>query len=422
MLMAVAILLHLYQPITQTEQSFREIYDACYLPLLRLIKNKRNSKFTLNVPLSLIQQMQRYGYKSWIDDLKELKESEKIELTGSAAYHPILTKIPAEVAQDEIILNEYGIGYYLGRHSGFEGEAGILIKNLNGFFPPELALNSNLIKLIDSLGYDWVIADETCGHKRGVYSLKGSKLKLVVRNRDLSNAIAFKRSINVKDLLYFTNTSYHEGKDLDHVVALDGETFGHHYKEGIYILDTFLEELLSREIDVISVSEFVESSEQRESVEIKESSWGASDFEANSGILYPMWNHPENEVHKLQWDLVGLALDIYKNVNKPLSDGNETLPIWDFSYLSKIQDEGERKFLKRKILLLMAIHSDQFWWISNKVLPTGEVLFSKNMIENSLSLWHKYADTLGDPRIHDQIIELSAKIREIMLKYENKLF
>ena len=144
--MKIVFLLHLYQPSIQVEAEFNTICTQVYFPLIKYIKNKKNFSAVLSIPLSLIEQMDRYGHKSWIEDVKILFENERIELTGGAAYHPLLTKIPEIFVEKQIVLNEYGLGYYLGRKSGFEGEASIMIKNLDGFFPPELALNFDFVK------------------------------------------------------------------------------------------------------------------------------------------------------------------------------------------------------------------------------------------------------------------------------------
>jgi predicted glycosyl hydrolase (DUF1957 family) len=208
----------LYQPVTQERGFFNAIYSSCYYPLLKLIKNKKDFRVTLNTPLSLLQQMDAYGHSDWIELLKDLVSNEKIELMGSAAYHPLLTKIPQQIAEEEIILNEYGLGYYLGRRSGFEGEPSILIKDLNGFFPPELAVNQNLITSLCSLGYKWVIADELAVPKGpGIYELKEENIKLVIRSRDLSNAISFKRDSDISEIKGMLNG--------DKVIVLDGETW-----------------------------------------------------------------------------------------------------------------------------------------------------------------------------------------------------
>ena len=189
----LGLLLHLYQPLTQESGVFNDIASSCYLPLLKLIKNQKDFKVTLNVPLSLLQQMEYYGFSLWIDSLKELVDAGKVEITGSAAYHPLLTKIPVEYAEKQIILNEYGLGYYLGRKTGFEGEPSVMIRNLNGFFPPEMAIDESVLNILDDLGYKWVVVDESAlagdNYRNRVIALKDRNIKLVVRDREMSNIL-----------------------------------------------------------------------------------------------------------------------------------------------------------------------------------------------------------------------------------------
>ncbi len=178
----LAFLLHLYQPVTQDEWTFKKIAKASYIPLIKLIKNKKIN-VTLNIPLSLLEQMDNYGYSSWIKDIKELVEQEIINVTGSAAYHSLLTKAPKDLAQQQIILNEYGNGFYIGRQTGFEGEQAILVRDFNGFFPPELAINKNIHNILNDFGYHWVIVNPTSTYGvPGVFEIEGNDCKIVSRN------------------------------------------------------------------------------------------------------------------------------------------------------------------------------------------------------------------------------------------------
>ena len=104
--MKVGFVLHLYQPPTQSESVLRQVASECYLPLVKLIKERRDFNLTLNIPLSLVELMDKYGYSDWIVDIKELVKAERVELVGSSAYHAILSLAPVEFSDKQIILNE----------------------------------------------------------------------------------------------------------------------------------------------------------------------------------------------------------------------------------------------------------------------------------------------------------------------------
>lgn len=407
----IAFVLHLYQPITQEGGFFNAIYSSCYSPLLKLIKNKKDFHVTLNTPLSLLQQMDSYGHSDWIDLLKELINAGKVEITGSAAYHPLLTKIPNNIVEEQIILNEYGLGYYLGRRNGFEGEPSILVKNLCGFFPPELAVNSSLVKTLAELGYSWVIADEpsvTSGP--GIHEISQENVKLIIRNRDLSNTISFKRDSNIRDFSNMLNG--------DKIVVLDGETFGHHNVEGLLLLENIVNHVHYLNGDLVSVSSFidkVDNSTQLNSIEdIKESSWGTSDGEVLAGNVYPMWDNPGNKLHealwKLQRDFIA-TFDNYFSEEEEVKDCENT-PVWK---------EFPNKDIQAKILFMQALSSDQFWWASHKIMPDGTVLYNENMVKRSLSIYRNLL-SLCPSDSNNKIEQDIVKVEELFGVSSTKLY
>jgi len=87
-----------------------------------------------------------------------------------------------------------------------------MIKNIRGFFPPEMAVNENIVSIVDSLGYSWMVVDETALPEKfkyeknsGVYSFKDYQLKLIVRNRAFSNILSFKRDTDLTDIREFVD-------------------------------------------------------------------------------------------------------------------------------------------------------------------------------------------------------------------------
>jgi alpha-amylase/alpha-mannosidase (GH57 family) len=325
--------------------------------------------------------MDAYGHLDWIDSLRELVQSEKVELTGSAAYHPLLTKLPETVLEEQIILNEYGLGYYLGRKTGFEGEPSIMIRNLNGFFPPEMAINSSVAKKLDELGYKWVVADECAldgeGDRSGIYSFKDVNVQLVARNRGISNQISFMRTTDIEYLK--------QPLMKNNVIVLDGETFGHHNKEGILLLENIVDFMHEKGISTVTMSQYLDQISDIKLLDsvnlLKESSWGASDEDMSNGDLYPMWAISGNKVQAEMWDLQDEIVSLY---DQPLSitiiEDAETAPIWKVFPSDDIKD---------RILFHQSLNSDKFWWASDKKLPTGQVLHHPGMVKNSLALWQQ---------------------------------
>ncbi|MFC1722109.1 hypothetical protein ACFL0C_00500 [Patescibacteria group bacterium] len=398
--MNLAFLLHIYQPSNQSDRIVKDISESSYIPLIKLIKKTLNLNITLNIPLSLSHKLHENKIDSVISDIRNLSESGKVELTSTGAYHPILSKIPANLVEKEILLNEFGLGYYYGKRKGFEGEDAIMLKNVCGFFPPEMSINMELLSHLDSLGYRWVAIDRNSlelpdsSLKNIVLGFENLDIQAVVRNTELSNILSFKRNMDVDDFIDVVLSLRQDGKDA--LVALDGEMFGHHYSEGLILLESLLAKLTSLEINLTTVSELVERSNVSQNTKLVDSSWGASKEELEEGNMYPLWDAPGNALHKELWELLfeiaSVETGSYKNNNDPLEHGLvlETLPLWDTEKLDEIKDVVLKNEIYKEILQLQCMNSDQFWWASKHAVG-GDAMYSPEYIRNALDLYKKFS-------------------------------
>lgn len=418
--MEIAFLLHLYQPITQDEATFRKIYKASYAPLIRKIGKSKDFRISLDIPLSLLEQMDRYGYSDWISDVKELVRLEKVELVGSAAYHPLLAKLTVPLMEQQILLNEYGLGYYLGEHKSLEGDPAIMVKNVRGFFPPEMAVNEDLLSLLDSLGYTWMAVDEASipfdldyRHKFGVYHFKDYSAKVVCRNRSFSNMLSFKRDLDMGEII--DALSFFKANEESFAVVLDAEFFGHHFSEGFILLDRLVEHLRSAHIKLVTVSEYVKNADKKSLSALPVSSWGATDENMESGEVFPLWQSADNEIQAALWDIVEKVCEMYRQ-EATMVDKNaySVLPIWDPEGVKKIKNPVYRKKIARDVLMQKALHSDQFWWASNKSLPVGDHLYSVSMIKRALKIWEELLNMYNDDLLRQNVAADLEKIRNLL--------
>ncbi len=398
--MKCAILLHLYQPFFQEKSVFDTIYNQSYKPLLELIKEKKNVTFTLNVPLSLLELMDKFGYSTWIADLKKLYTSDHIELVGSGAYHPLLSTLPEDIATDSIILNEYGLGYYLGSHTGFDGDPCILLKNINGFFPPELAVNTTLFSLLSSLGYTWCLVDTFAipeGYDKSVvYRINDIFTSIVVRNSALSNAIAFKRSSSIGDLIALHNET--------NVIALDGETFGFHNPLGLVMLNNLIQYYEYNNIQLVSLSELVSLQPLKILPHITESTWAMSHVSQKE--IYFNWINDKSHINNILWKLHQVVVNTYKKLpNTSRDDLSDIISLWN-------NKDGAKEQLY--VILQKMLNSDMFWWSSDRYLPDNIHLYNKDVLIRSLTAYMNLLDLIAP-------IELLKDIKDMLIIVKNDI-
>jgi len=317
--------LHIYQPPTQYPRILKKIAVESYAPLVETFERNPKAKATINIPASLTEQLVAYGYFDLIRRLARLVEKGQVELTGTAAYHPLLARLPEDEVERQVRLNEEINRQYFG------------VFKPRGFFPPEMAYSRRVGEIISRLGYDWVLIEEVTYPGKGkvrrdaIYRLTGSKLKIFFRSRDLSLAIAFG---SVKNILEFKQKTK-EGKGYL-LTAMDGETFGHHRPNAFTLLND-----LYKEFGSVTISELLALFPRQLETEPLECSWASSAIECRRGIAYPRWDNPQSPLHSKQWELLNLAIEVVKRAGPPKADD------------------------KVRHLLDKALHSDQFWWASH---------------------------------------------------------
>ena len=323
--------LHIYQPPTQFPHILRQITEQSYFELTSLLRSTPEAKLTLNLNGSLTDLLQSNGLGLLLEQLKELVAEGKIELTGSAKYHPILPKLPKEEVKRQIELNNETNRKYFGS-----------LWHPQGFFAPEMAYSRDVAEVVTQAGFKWMILSEYAfppaidvkPDNSFIYSHKGLPLKVFFRQHQPTMDLAFGQIWTEGDFIKGVQDNVKANEYL--LTAMDGETFGHH-RPG---LEKVLAEIYrSDSLEPRFVSELIDLYPKGPDVEPLPSSWGLESDELKRGVPYPRWDYPGNSIHSRQWELTNLAIKA----------------VWALP-------KSDPGYLDLRGRLDQALHSDQFWW------------------------------------------------------------
>lgn len=423
---------HFYQPPTQFPAVLKKICHESYRPLVDLLGEFERAKATVNINGALTEMLADCGHEDVLRGLRRLAEDGRIELTGSAMYHPILPLLPDREIRRQIALN------HATNRRAF-GDA----YRPKGFFPPELAYGPSLIGPVHESGHDWIlaagIACPTAWPLSVVHRLTDQpRLAILFRDDIISNRISFQSIDGFAFVDHLHAVGRNSGAPPRYVVtAMDAETFGHHIRDWerlflahVYaqldseppVADVFdLRERvqlaqqhrsvllsgapeLGPELAVVTVSELLARFPSGTPVIPRPSSWSTNTSDLAAGVPYPLWDDPGNSMHGLLWRHLRLGMELVEAAGS----------------LAATRDARRHADLARG-LLDRALHSCQFWWASRRPM------WDLNMIERGLAeqaavmLNAARAIHLGDPdgearyKTDDQLLiaqDLERRIRE----------
>jgi alpha-amylase/alpha-mannosidase (GH57 family) len=374
-----------------------------------------NVKISLNINAVLIEMLYEFDLSDTIEILQNLVSSNKIEITGTAKFHPILPLIPQKESERQIEINEE-----------------ILRKEFNqwergGFFPPEMSISSQVAKYIRELGYKWVIVSGVaCPVDWSTDQIYTSPNGLLLFFRDdiLSNKIAF-NNITAKGFVEeikgkVKKNKEQKQKDKFIITGMDSETFGHHIKK---FERTFLSKALElindqKEIKIEFISDLSKFFPiNKEKIIPKDSSWSTTYDDMKADIPYSLWDHPDNRVHTLYWKIVR-SLNNLMNLIENL----DLKQNWD----------AERHYDTSRWFYDRGICSDTTWWgnpnrgtWSPNLIYKGIELLMKSALNAQLALVHANQSDIGEGYFdsisfyHNLLLmELYSKTKE--LKRRNK--
>lgn len=378
-----APLLHFYQPPTQTYQILEKVCNESYRPLVKLITEEPLARVTVNINGVLTEMLQQHGMGDVVSGLQVLAEIGKIEFTGSAKYHPILSLIPQNEIVRQIELNYETNSHYFGESY-----------RPRGFFSPEMCYSRNIVAPILKTGHDWLIlsgiACPVPWATRVIYEISGGTENLTVFFRDdiLSNQISF-QNINAAGFVDFMRHLDEKNVDIYVITAMDAETFGHHIKkwEELFLRSVFktieqriealnsnvtLKEIKAPEIRPVTISQLLGLFPKGSLIEPRPSSWSTSIADIDRGNPYPLWNSKDTPLHDLQWRYLRLAIELTEKA------------------VSVAKSEPAREYAgTARRLLDEAEHSCQFWWASKKPIRNLSLIY-RGLSEQSETILNAY--------------------------------
>ncbi len=361
-----ALLLHFYQPPTQSLDVLHRVVEESYRPLLKVLGQHPHARITANLAGVLTEMLSDGGFADVVTGFRRLAQRGQVELTGSAKHHPILPLIPRQEALRQVRLNAATNRRYFGK-----------AYHPRGFFPPELALSPEALAPILQAGYRWVLASgiacppEAPWPDRSVYQAPaftkkqpGQQLAVLFRDDILSNRISFK-DMDATGFLDHLRSLEGDG-DRYVITALDAETFGHHHRQmEEQFLGRVIQSLgpLQEHARMATVSEIVDLFPPGPAVTLRASSWSTTQEDLAQNNSYPLWKGQGNRVHQLQWAHTEAALRLVRQAQR-LAQGPQG-----------------RLFAQRSRALMDAgLHSCQYWWARRR--PMWDV----NMVHRGLSL------------------------------------
>ena len=376
---------HFYQPPTQFPAVLKKICQESYRPLIELLGEFERARATVNINGSLTQMLLDCGAQDVVDGLQRLAEKGRIELLGSAMYHPILPLIP----QSEI-LRQIELNHATNRRAFGDVYAP------RGFFPPELAYDAAVADAAVRTGHRWILTSGiACSVEWPVSVIHRvaahPDLAVLFRDDIVSNRISFK---NIDGFGFIDHLrSLGSAETPTYVVtAMDAETFGHHVNdwERLFLAHVYAQfdsepdgvaleiqqrvDLATqhrqifevpaprgRELRVVTATQLLDLFPAGAATTPRPSSWSTSGEDLARGVPYPLWNDPSNHVQMLLWRHLRACLELVELATRASTP------------------EARSHVAIARGLLDRALHSCQFWWASRRPM------WDLNMVERGLA-------------------------------------
>lgn len=369
-------LLHCYQPWWQSHEVLERISAECYRPLFQLINSHDKKYLTINVQWALVELLEKYGIGDAVSLMKQALADDKIELVSTAAYHPILPLISPEMAERQIRCD-----IEMKRERG-------IVANSKGFYLPELAYDPAIISTLKKFDAVWTLTDDT----PFVAKFYGAPFDRIItqdgvavflRSGLWSNLVAWGK-IGWQD---FKNRFPAEirrwtgGKESYVILAMDGETFGHHHKKLLFdFLAPLLEAFGDNEREGIKIEPLGNIFRLFPKVGgyVPPGSWATTPEDFYAGDYFPLWCSPRNQLHKVMWEISNLAVSCL--------------------------DEN----LRHDLEILKCQTSCQFWWVAG-----GRRRIDLALKDIAHALGEICMRSIGDPqkeqavrRLHRELIDI----------------
>jgi hypothetical protein len=411
----VGLIIDLHQSPVQEESILKQAVNDLYIPLIRLIKSKRDMKITLSVPLSLLELLDKYGFTSQISELKDLYTAEKIDLVGSSAYGALLDNLPNGVIENQVILNEYALGYYFGALQGFEGEPSIMIKDLQGFVPSQLYINNQILNTLSTLGYRWVLTNTCCisaeHQKPGfcVYKMADSEVEIIKLEDEMMNIVNSYGKESLSQLRKkLEDKIAEEWKANLFYIGWFEDKFGKDsYKKEFELIDILVETLEKSKVAVIGVSELIKKVEIVELGKKETLGYQKGGLEVEGDPLFFYFSKKNEKLDALKdLDKRSSEIDRTIEVKDDLHD-IFTLAIWKEELLKQISDTQLHAQVCYFILLSKFMSFDKYLCLNSYLAILDSKETSKRQLYAFSTLVTRGLDMMsGNPSI-DEIISRS---------------
>jgi alpha-amylase/alpha-mannosidase (GH57 family) len=246
-----------------------------------------------------------------------------------------------------------------------------------------MCYSQDILQPIIKSGYRWIILSGIACPAEWpldiIYRAEcdGQEIAVFFRDDVLSNRISF-RNVEAKEFIAHLEQWQGKRENIYVVTAMDAETYGHHIQgwERTFLAKVYEElepgpehtpdiqqatvlagqhiSLLTNgeaatKIQMVTLNELLDLFPQSQMIDPKPSSWSTTADDMKVGNYYPLWQDKNNEVHHLQWEHLGICIEL---VNKALECADN--------------EESRRSATIARGLLDRAEHSCQMWWASNR--------------------------------------------------------
>ncbi|MFN8607798.1 MAG: hypothetical protein U0931_09710 [Vulcanimicrobiota bacterium] len=173
----LALVVDLSLPVTTAPQRLKELYQQRHLPLLQELLKWPRSALTLCINSWLLQHWLDQGWEAGLQALRELYDFGKVELCGTASHHAILPLVPESVAFRQVRRNVRLLQQLL--HPEWRP---------SGFAPPQLGFGHELARVLQPLGFNWCLADDSAyaalhGNVPGEHILRCAGMSVLLCSR-----------------------------------------------------------------------------------------------------------------------------------------------------------------------------------------------------------------------------------------------